>query len=173
MQIKTSTGVILIAIAVSLAAYGASGPATAQDAAVAPQAEVTTEAGEYLASIDHALDLARKGEYGRISRGSHEELKAARDRIAGLLEGHASKDELQPDARLAVQHAEDAIQAIIQSQDKNRMVCRREAGTGSRLPRNECLTVAQREARARAAMESTESVQRMNCVATVDHPCGG
>ena len=128
------------------------------------QVESIADAKQYLASIDQALALASKGEYGRLKRGSEKNLQAARDRIADLLKGHASARELQPDDRIAVYNAQEVIYSILRSQDKSRMVCRREAPTGSRIPTTECLTVAEREERGRAASESTGNVLREVCV---------
>lgn len=183
MQIKTFTCVVLIVAAASLAACTTTKPVAAKPVATDTQgpgaarsdaqAESSTEASQYLATVDHTLALARKGEYGRLERGSEEKLKAARDRIADLLEGHASASELRPDDLIALQNAEAAIKSIIDNQDKDRMVCAREAGLGTRITRTECLTVGEREARGRGAMEVTEKVQREGCIPTVDNPCGG
>ena len=136
------------------------------------QAESIADTEQYLASIDQALELASKGEYGRLKRGSEEKLQAARDRIAVLLKGHASARELRPDDRIAVFNAQEVIKSIIQNQDKDRMVCRREAPTGSRIPTTECLTVGEREDRGRAASEGTAKVLREVCVPGEANPCG-
>ena len=139
-------------------------------------AERITDAKQYLADIDNDLALAKNGEYGRLKRGSGDQLQAARDRIADLLEGHATANALSPENRIAIFDAHTLISSILNNQDKNRVVCRKIAKTGSRLTiASECLTIAEREARAQAMRENTDAIQRMDCVPGPPgqgNPCG-
>lgn len=162
---------LLLAVAIALC-----GPAWAvsdvQAKLANEQAERMTDTAEYLATIDHKVALARSGEYGVLRRGSDKTLQAARDRIAGLLAGHASGHELPLEDRLAIYSAQEEIDSIIRSDDKNRMVCRQVATIGTRFATKECRTVGEREERARAGMEATDNLQRVRCFPTVDNPCG-
>ena len=129
------------------------------------------DAEQYLASIDHTLELASKGEYGKLKRGSEKRLRAARDLIAGLLEGHASARELPQADRIAIFNAQETIKSIIDSQDKDRMVCSRTTTIGSILPATECMTVGERERRGRDLREGTDKIQRNACVPNEFTPC--
>ncbi len=131
-----------------------------------------TEAQAYLARIDRLLAMASAGTYGALRRGAAKDLQAARDGIASVLESRATLDGLREEDRLAIQNAEDTISAILRNDDKARMVCKRATKTGTRFSTTECMTVAQREARAISAAQATGQVQRENCIPTVDNPCG-
>lgn len=137
---------------------------------VAPQAE--TEVQAYLANIDRMLALAFSGQYGTLKRGSTEKLESARERLEVLLGSRTTIGTLPADDMMALQNIEDNISSILRSKEKDRMVCKRLLKTGSRVSTTECLTVAEREARAASAAESTSMVQREKCIPTSDNPCG-
>ena len=157
----------LLLAAQAFAAAGGEVPAADATA----QAPIPSEA--YLADLDRKLALADQGQYGRLERGSDKKLQALREQVAGLLEGRASIDELPADDEVKLLNAQGRIAAILRNQDKDRVVCKREARTGSRLAVTECMTVAEREARAASAGEATEKVQRNVCIAGEGNPCGG
>jgi hypothetical protein len=56
------------------------------------------------------------------------------------------------------------IVSTLNNEDKDRMVCTRLEKTGSRLPKTECLSVAERESRARANENNVQNAQRQLCV---------
>ncbi len=160
-------------LGVSLTCYGTATAAQAdqQAAIVGSQTQPDTESHAYLAKIDHSLALAANGQYGTLKRGAAKELQAARDQIASVLATRATFAELSADDRLAIQNAEDAINAILKNKEKDRMVCTREAKTGTRFATSECMTVAQREARASSAAEATGKVQRDLCIVGEGNAC--
>lgn len=146
--------------------------APAQDANT--HAERIKDAKQYLADIDQALAMAASGDYGRLQRGWQERVQAARDRIANLLEGHASARELPPSERSEIYAAQNEINSILNHEDKGRLVCRKVLQTGSRLSKGtECLTVAEREMRAQAVRQNVDKIQRTECIAGEGQPCGG
>jgi len=155
------------ALGAAAASIGAQVDARSIDAPAQP----ATDAQTYLAKIDGMLALASTGQYGDLRRGAAKDLQAARDRIATALGSRATLDALPEDDRLAIQNAEDAISAILRNKEKDRMVCKRGIKTGTRFATSECMTVAQREARAASSAESTRMVQREGCIPTIDNPC--
>ena len=135
-------------------------------------AERIGNAGAFLSEIDEAVEMARAGEYGRLKKGTVVRIEMARDRIANLLEGHRSALELEPEERIKLYNAQETITAAIRNDDKNRTVCKREMVTGSRLPRTECMTIAEREARRKLAAESTDKFIRNLCTPGAESsPC--
>jgi hypothetical protein len=151
-------------IALSLTGHQAAAAAPADQQAVAPVGQTQTETQAYLAKLDQTLALAGKGQYGKLKRGAADDLQSARERIASALAGRTTFVGLPANDQLKIQNAEDAIAAILRNKDKDRMVCTREAKTGTRFSTTECMTVAQREARASSAAEATGTVQRETCV---------
>lgn len=162
----------LISLSLTTCAPATAAPADQQSASADPQALPETEAQAYLAKIDHTLALADSGEYGTLKRGAPKKLQAERDRIASVLANRATFADLPAQDRLAIQNSEDAITAILRNKDKDRMVCTRQAKTGTRFATTECMTVAQREARASSAAEATGTVQRETCVPGETSGCG-
>jgi hypothetical protein len=162
---------VLVFPALALGAVGERDKSQSLGERAQNNAERITDADAFVLEIDEALELAREGEYGRLKRGTMTRLENARDTIAGLLEGHASAMELPPQERIDLYNAQEQITAALNNDNKGRMVCKREATTGSRLAKTECMTVAEREARARVARESTEKLFRNVCIPGEGQPC--
>lgn len=145
---------------------------SAQAARTTPS-HMDTDVGKVLAETDSSLEMARGGGYGRLKPGDLERLENAHENIKTLLDGHTSTSELSPQDRVALSNAQTLIASILRKDDKNRMICRPVAQTGSRLrTASECLTVGQREERAKGAREGIDKAQNTFCVPTPDHPCG-
>ena len=134
-------------------------------------AERISDAEAFLDEIDDAIEAARAGDYGRLKKGTLVRIEMARNRIGDLLAGHDSALELKPDERIELFNAQEMITAAIRSDDKNREVCKREMVTGSRLPKTECMTVAEREARRRNAQENTDKFLRNLCTVGEGNDC--
>lgn len=130
-----------------------------------------TDAEAFIDEIDESLALARDGTYGPLKRGSMGKAEAARNRIASLLEGHENAMELRPEDRIALYNDQELIVSMIRNDDKNRMVCKKEIRLGSRFPTTECLTVAQREDKARNARNDTHDTMRTVCIPGEGNPC--
>ncbi len=159
----------LLSISTVSAATDATGaPNNNTDARVQADSEVS----QYLANLDHTLGMARRGEYGRLKGGSAEKLQVVREQIGNLLSGHASVKELQPGQRLGLSNAEEELDSIVNKKNKDRMVCRSTATTGTRFSSNECLTVGDRESRAKSAAEAVEKFQRPECTIGEGSTCG-
>ena len=135
-------------------------------------AERISDANAFLNEIDASIQMARAGEYGRLKKGTIVRIEMARDKIEDLLDGHRSAMELPASERVALYNAQEMISSALRDDDKNRTVCKREMVTGSRLPRTECMTVAEREARAQAARESTDKFIRNVCTPGEGNSCG-
>jgi hypothetical protein len=128
------------------------------------EAEEKSRADIVRDEADIAMDLAREGQYGRISRRDMVELNEAHAALHRLLEGHDDPEELDNEDRIALFNAQQKITAIVGNDDKNRKICKRVSVTGSRVAAVECMTVAQREARARASRSAAGEALRSFCV---------
>lgn len=164
----------LVTLVVALAGHGpalASGSGQVDPPGNTVRTESGAEVAAYLANIDRMLGLAFSGQYGTLKPGSTQKLEAARERIQEVLGSRTTLGSLPADERMVLQNEEDAISAILRNREKDRMVCKRLLKTGSRMATTECMTVAQREARAASAAESTSMVQREKCVPSIYNPC--
>ena len=118
------------------------------------------------------LELARKGGYGRLTVGQVNMILAAHNRIVKLAERHKSLNELDKLELSTLQNSRARLDRLTKSGDKDRLVCRKVVKTGTRLIKSECLSVAQREERARAAQLAAEQIQRVVCGNDAPN-CGG
>jgi len=128
------------------------------------RAATITDAEKFVEEIDQSLVLAMNGDYGRMKRGDITRMNKARDVIAELLEGHSNALELKPEERIELYNAQEVLTATIRNDEKDRKVCKLEAVTGSRLGKTECMTVAEREERAKQARAGLEDQIRTVCI---------
>lgn len=128
-----------------------------------PQLHSPAEMKAFIAEINDSLDMARTGGYGRLRRGDMDRMEVARNKIVKLLADRSTIDEMDQDDRLDLFSAHQVIMSALRKDEMDRMVCRRVASTGSRLAINECMTVADREARRAAARENVKDIQRLAC----------
>jgi hypothetical protein len=114
----------------------------------------------YLERLNETVRLAKKGEFGKLSKHDKERIEVAQSLIVSILGERTDDSGLTEEKRLEVFNAQEEINAIVRADDLNRIVCTREQATGSRLPAvQECLTVGQRKARAAQARDATRDIQ--------------
>jgi hypothetical protein len=147
-----------------------SDPATAARADAQVE-KIATNLAKYIGEIDRAIAMAKDGQYGKLQRGSEARLAAARQTIGDLLHDVSDPRQLAPDKRIELFNAHQEIASIINHQDKGRVVCTRERKTGSRLSTTECMTVGEREERARLAAFGTQSMQNNVCTPGEGNSC--
>jgi hypothetical protein len=171
VRVLAAACLLMVSSAVFARATAAGDPASAAERATA-NAERIPDAEAFLDELETTVKLAQSGGYGPLGRAKMARLDSASIRINALLKGHSSAMELDPKDRLALYNAQETITATLNSDDKSRTICRRSAATGSRLWKTECMTVAEREARARASRESASRLQRTSvCYAGEGNSC--
>lgn len=163
LMLLFSLGGVAMASA-SESAAGNPAAAPAQQAPAVAAAEPATEVEAVLEEVDLALEMAQEGEYGRVKRRDMEKLESAHAIVTRNLEGIERLDQLAASARADVDGARAEIAEVLQLNDPNRKICRRVAATGTRLGQMECLTLAQRQLRAKMARRNTTDLQRGFCV---------
>jgi hypothetical protein len=130
------------------------------------QAWATTEIGpndtldQIVGNADVALELARSGQYGPLSTRNIKLANAAHEKILEITAGKASLDELSADERASLAQARERLDQALRVKNRNRIVCIKQAKLGTRVAREECLSIAQREQRARTGRSETERYQR-------------
>jgi hypothetical protein len=78
---------------------------------------------------------------------------AAQQSIENVLGNREGEIVLTLDEQIQLANAQESINAIIRADDKSRIVCRRVAALGTRIAKNECLSVARREQMAETARQ--------------------
>ena len=165
MKLRSLALATLVAVSATtaMAAPAADDKATATaDRADASAAKVGN-VDLFLDEVMTSVELAAEGEYGKLRRGDLRRLEDSRDTIVELLTGVSDARELRPEARIKLYNAQETITAILRNDDKNRLVCQKLTNTGSRVPKTECLTIAEREHRARSSRETASRMLRMDC----------
>lgn len=119
-----------------------------------------TRASVYLDDIERVLDIARRGELGRLEPGSLRNAARAYAEIGALLEGHDSALELDNVDRAVLFNKQEQIVEWLGLSSRSRMVCQSVTPLGTRVPRTECLTVAERARRELDAERGTREIQR-------------
>ena len=140
-----------IALALSLSLFFCSAAAfadsTSQDA---PQSvsEILTTQKDLRAKLDNPT-----GEYSRFSEADIAKMKRAQDSVFTMLSGVDSLDQLNLDQKTSLSNSLDVIKATLLADEGNRLICHRERKIGTNIVAKRCETVAEREARAKAAQE--------------------
>ena len=172
---ETATRGKIVALAVLMLFAGeamAADPPAAPSAPTAVQrVKVIQDAGQYLQRTRDVQALAHAGEYGRLSKRQLIQLDVAQKQIETLLTNRTDTASLSTNDQFALHDAQEVINSTIRANDKNRIVCKRIQQTGSRISAEECLTVAQREARSRAARESVKNIQDNECTPGEGQTC--
>jgi hypothetical protein len=106
-------------------------------------------------------DLADGKTYAEISSGDRSTVRESLQRISHNLEGVASLDELSEDAKARVFNDQEVINNILtQAAADSRLICTREAKTGSNRKVTTCQTVAERNRRRELDQGNLRDVQR-------------
>jgi hypothetical protein len=136
---------------------------------------VNTDAGAIVAQQQQEIReqaMARKGRYKDMGEQTRNDLFAKQDLVLGLLEGKQRSTELSELDQTTLFNSLEAIQAIVNNAEDERMVCRRERPTGSHRPQNVCKTVAQMRAE-REQSQGALSNRDVRCSSCGDGPPAG
>ena len=161
-----------LCLSLSLAAHAIPTPQNNVAAAADAKAAAISDAAAFVKELDFTMKLAREGLYGEIKEADMDRLNEAHDTITILLDGQETAMDLPPDDRIELYNAQELITSIIRNDDKNRRVCMRVKTTGSRITKRECMSVAEREQRAKAARDAAGEMLRVDCVPGETSTCG-
>jgi hypothetical protein len=106
--------------------------------------------------------VARTGRYAKLSEAQRQDLLAKQDVVNRLLEGRSAITDLPESDRISVFNALEAISAIINNEEDDRMVCKRHKPVGSNRPQTVCKTVAQLRAEQRS-VQADEGRRTLEC----------
>lgn len=109
------------------------------------------------------VELAERGDYGRLSKTQINMLIESRNRIVLLAADHEAFADMDQREQKVFVAARERLNRLTQANNKDRMICKKVVKTGTRLVESECLTVAQRERRAEGARERTSRSQGWDC----------
>lgn len=144
------------------------GPDTQQRVQEAAEA---SEAAAMIEEVELSMSLARDGQFGNIKSRDMEKLENAYAFIVETLGQVDSVSELNPQQSQSLELARSQFDGILRVDDEDRKVCKRVSTTGTRLGALECLTVAERRARAEASRLNVQALQRGQCNPSENRPC--
>lgn len=97
--------------------------------------------------------VAGTGRYKDLPEHQRSELFALQDRVTAKLSGRAATTAMKEHDQIAVFNALEAISAILNGDEDERMICERKRPVGSNRRETVCRTVAQRRADQETATE--------------------
>jgi hypothetical protein len=173
MNPKTVTLFLLLACSAAFQAAGAQ-QTTPSAAGTSAAAEDTgpTEAQEIVDDTQLSMEMAREGQFGRISQRDMNRLESAYAHIIATLSDVDTLAQLNPQLRQSLVLAQSQFDEILKPEDDDRKICKRVASTGTRLGVLECLTLAERRNRAENSREIVKETQRGFCIPGEGNACG-
>ena len=156
---QQASGIIMrlhVLLASALLALFAALPAFAQVSDALSLDDVRTQQAEIRADTK-----AGRGVYENLSDHQRSQLLARQDAMLRLIEGKQSPRELSEPQRLELFNQLEAIEAMVNQAEDQRMVCRRVATIGTNRKERVCKTVAQRREEMRDAQQILN--RRNNC----------
>ncbi len=97
------------------------------------------------AQADLRKAIERKsGSYSHFTDAERKSIFAKQDELNALVDGKSTIDELGPDGKIAVANALEAVNALVNRAEDNRLICERVKPLGSNRPQNKCMTVGER-----------------------------
>jgi hypothetical protein len=85
------------------------------------------------------------GKYSRFKPEAMARLTQAQEKIFRLLDGNQSVDHLNMNQKVELFNALEEVKAVLNDNEQDRLVCRRERKVGTTIPETRCATVAQRK----------------------------
>jgi hypothetical protein len=101
----------------------------------------------------HQDVLARRGPYRDMAESERARLLELQQGVIGALEGRARTTELPAAAQVSLFNDLEAISALVNKAEDERMVCERTRPIGSNRPVNICKTVAERRLEREQSLE--------------------
>ncbi len=99
--------------------------------------------------------------YSEISADNRAKVMAALERMTQRLEGGKRPQDLKGDDQVSWFNDQELVNTVLtQAREESRLVCERYRPTGSKMPQNLCLTVAQRRAAREEAVDEIRQIRR-------------
>lgn len=131
--------------------------ASSEPALVEPTSEAAFSAQR--ATIEKRLADGKT--YAEIAPGDRQRVQQALERMGGELEGMASTEQMQTEARTRLFNDQELVNNILtQAAADSRLVCEHHTPTGSRMRVTTCETVAERERRMQNDQNELRKLQR-------------
>lgn len=112
----------------------------------------------------------RGGRFKDMDAKKREELFGRQEKVASLLTGKKATTELSEHDQIIVFNELEAIEAILNKAEDDRLVCERVKPVGSNRPKTVCLTVAARRAE-REEAEKQVSTRDQQCIKDASGSC--
>lgn len=108
--------------------------------------------------------MSKKGRYRDMGESTREQLFNHQDKVQKLLVGISQTTELGEHDRIALFNSLEAIEAIVNKAEDDRIVCERHKPSGSNRPVTVCKSVAERRADKEHAEQTLQRNQTcINC----------
>ena len=157
--------------ALALPVIGSAGAATGAPWKFA----VDTPAAFEAQAAEVRKEMGADGQYGGITLSDRNAVEADLGTIDALLRKRGSATKLNDAEQVELMNAQEHINAVLTSNDGNRLICTMESRTGTKFKMKVCQTAKERErirARGREGFENLTGQQRLPCVRVETGGCG-
>lgn len=141
MHLRVILAAAILVGACNQSAFAQAHPNLDAKAIVAQQATIRAEA------------LAGAGRYKDMPAAKREQLFALQDMVTKQLDGRTTTTELPEHDQIAVFNTLEAISAMVNQAEDERMICERKRPVGTNRSQTVCMTLAQRNAQREAGAE--------------------
>jgi len=90
-------------------------------------------------------EMQAEGRYAYVNDREREEVEANLARMQALFDKTASVDAMSKDVQVELFNAQEAVNAVLEKRDRDRLICERSATTGSRIASTQCRTYGEIE----------------------------
>jgi hypothetical protein len=110
------------------------------------------------------------GRYAHVKPTERDKVERGLARMQALFDKAGSIDAMGGDDRIALFNAQEAVNAVLELRDRDRLVCERGAVPGSRIVSTTCRTYGEIEAQRDASRKLMQEKVAAPCIA---QPCKG
>jgi hypothetical protein len=156
---------ILLMLALAVAV-----PLSAQ--AAAPNAPVKAETKDAFETMVRNVrtEMEPGGQYAYVKPDERDKVESGLAQMQALFDKNESVQAMSADQKIALFNAQEAVNAILNSRDRDRLICERGAVPGSRIVSTSCHTYGQIEALQQASQKLMQEKIAAPCSSL---PCKG
>lgn len=141
-----------------LLSIAAAAPAAAENAFVTRSKVEPARFGQLVAVLGE--EMRTGGRFAWVTPDERARVDASLARMAALLAGKRTLDELGERERVALLNAQEEVNAILTKRDAERLVCERRTLPGSHRKISSCETYGERMARIKGSREQVDRLNR-------------
>lgn len=160
---------VLVALAMSMSLFASALLASAGESGP-PIVKANTRAAFESAAADVRKEMESGGRYAFVKPDERDKVEAGLGDMYKLFEKDDSVEHMTGDDKIALFNAQESVNSILTSRDRDRLICERGTLTGSRIVSTSCHTYGELEAARQASQKLMQEKLSAPCTSKA---CGG